>query len=167
VSEIDWNSELRKIEREFDGLPPEKLAETRKQTPRLKLEPTVTRPPGFGKRTATASVTTMLSSEQASVLAVWARVGLVATLATAISFWPYAHTCGYALFAYLGACAMIVIGGLWASMCTWQSRMAAAHMLALLLVVVGLVAVGAQVAPRVGYTEADATHPAHWWCRGS
>jgi hypothetical protein len=59
---------------------------------------------------------------------------------------------------------MVVVGGLWASTGAWQMRMVRSHTLSLLLVVVGLMTIGAEIAPRVGYARTDATHPAHWWC---
>jgi len=163
VSGIDWNSELRKIEREFDGLPPEPPKKPDAK-PRLKIEPTVTRAPLGQRTTASAPATQPRTSEQTTALWIWARLALVGTLAVALAFWPYAHTCGFALFSYLGACGMVVIGGLWASTGTWRARMVRSHTFSLLLVLVGLMTIGAEIAPRVGYTRADATHPAHWWC---
>ena len=170
MSGIDWRSELRKIEREFDGLPPEPpKAEAAK--PRIKLEPTVTRPPGLGQRTAPKALTVpkaltipMLDAEQLSTLVLWGRVVLVGALALAIGFWPYAHTCGFPLWGYMGACAMIVVGGLWSSMCTWHARTAIAHVLSLVFVAAGIWTFALEIAPRVGYAHTNAGHPEYFWC---
>src|SRR5690348_5855548 len=68
----------------------------------------------------------------------WLRVLLAALLAGALPFWPYARGCGLCLYLYLGAAAVAVIAGLWASSSTWQRRRARAHVVALLVVLWGL-----------------------------
>jgi hypothetical protein len=68
------------------------------------------------------------------------------------------------LLAFMGAEAMVVVGGLWTVAWTWRFRLAKTHGLALLLVLWGLALLSAQVLPRVGYAKADAQHPPRWWC---
>ena len=36
---------------------------------------------------------------------------------------------------------------------------------ALILVLWGLLLIGQQILPRVGYAKTDAAHPAQWWCK--
>ncbi len=81
----------------------------------------------------------------------WLRVGLVLALGVALPFWPYAHRCGTALFLYLGAAGMLVLGGLWGAVTTWDRRMGRAHALSLVATLWGLALVAAEVLPRVGY----------------
>ena len=92
------------------------------------------------------------------------RLGLVLLLAGAINFWPYPHACGAGLFEYLGAEALIVVGGLWTVVWTWRARLALAHGVALAMVLWGLVLVGMQVLPRVGYAKIDPRQPPAWGC---
>jgi hypothetical protein len=100
-------------------------------------------------------------------LGVWARLGGVAILGTAILWWPYGRTCGFGLVAYLAAAAMIIIGGLWVVACTWIVRLPRTHALAMLVTLWGLGLIGVEVLPRVGYAVPDAAHPSTWWCAGS
>src|SRR5688572_1965577 len=77
---IDWATERKKIEREYDGLPPEptpaalnrKRAEERREQERL--------------------------HDAALRIGAWTRALLVISLATAINFWPYFRDCGVGLF---------------------------------------------------------------------
>jgi len=147
MSPINWDRELAKIEREFDGLPPE----PRRPDPRVRL---LVPEPGP-------------AVDNGSPIAVWARLTLVASLPAALAFWPYARECGLGLYAFLGAGAMIGVGGIWVASCTWRNRMGFAHSLALGLVLAGLVVVGMQVLPRVGYARVDPSHPPRWQCRSS
>ena len=100
-------------------------------------------------------------------LGVQARLLLVASLAGAIVLWPYSRECGPGLFTFIGAEAMIVSGGLWLVACTWRSRMAKTHGAALVLVLWGLMLIGHQVLPRIGYAKTDPAKPARWLCVAS
>jgi hypothetical protein len=145
MSEIDWNTELKKIEREFDGLPPllgpEDLGLPRKGSK--------------GARRAKASRHGTETSAGAAL-----RLSLVIALAAAINFWPYAQDCGLGLFTLLGVELVVLAGGLWAAAYTWRGRMPRAHIAAALLIVWGLVLLSAEVLPRVGYARAQAA----WMC---
>ena len=149
MSDIDWKTELRKIEREFDGLPPEPS------------------PAEIRARRAAEQRTERRRKERAVRLGVQARLVLVVVLAGAIGLWPYPRDCGRGLFAFMGAEAMIVAGGLWVVAWTWRSRMAKTHGVALVLVLWGLMLIGHQVLPRIGYAKTDAGNPARWWCVAS
>ena len=67
MSEIDWNAELRKVSREFDGLPP---------------EPT---PEEIRARRAAELATKQRNDEAAAVAGVWIRLFLVSSLAAALN----------------------------------------------------------------------------------
>ncbi|HSL70193.1 MAG TPA: hypothetical protein VK864_08110, partial [Longimicrobiales bacterium] len=101
MSEIDWKTELKKIEREFDGLPP---------------EPT---PDELKARRLAVNRTQQVKQTQNAVLLVWARLVLVGALTAAVSFWPYSRACGFGLYAYMAAAGVIVLGGLWVSIYGW------------------------------------------------
>jgi hypothetical protein len=146
---INWTSELKKIERAFDGLPP---------------LPRVPAPDELKKRRAIERRTLERTLERQERIAMSIGTGgrflLVIALSTAINFWPYGHTCGFGLFTFMFAELLIVVGGLWTVAWTWQHRMPRAHGIALAMVMWGCVLLAAQVLPRVGY----AAEPAHWSC---
>ena len=146
MSEVDWNIELRKIEREFDGLPPEPTPAERRA------------------RRAAEQRTDELRKQRAVRLGIQARLLLVTALAGAIGFWPYRRECGLGLFAFMGAEGMIIAGGLWLMVCTWKARMAKTHGVALIVLLGGLVLIGHQILPRVSYAKADPTDRTSWWC---
>jgi len=146
LSEIDWSVELRKIEREFDGLPPEPTPEER----RLQRE---------GHR----RVHEEQEAREAS-FGVYLRLALTVSLAIGVVFWPYEAACGGSLFAYLSAITTVILGGLWTSHSTWRHRMSRGHTVALLVILWGFVLGASQVLPRVGYAIPDAAHPASWGC---
>lgn len=143
---VDWNTELRKIEREFDGLPPEPS------------------PAAVKAKRAAERQAEERRRERAAKLGVHARVALVAVLSAAIVFWPYRRDCGVGLFTYLGAEGMVVAGGLWLMVCTWRQRMAKTHGVALVTLLWGLMLIAYQVLPRVGYAKTDPAKPARWAC---
>lgn len=146
MTAIDWKTELRKIEREFDGLPPEpspaQVRAQRAADAREKKE----------KR------------ERVERRGAWARLALVTMLGVTIFFWPYARSCGAGLLAYLSAETMVLVGGVWVTRCTWRLRMAAAHTLAIGVALWGLLLVGHQVLPRVGYPGQPVADPSAWFC---
>jgi uncharacterized membrane protein YhhN len=80
---------------------------------------------------------------------------LVFMLFGALTIWPYENTCGWGLFGYVGAEAVIVAGGLWVAFTTWRARLPRLHALSLLIVLVGLILIAAEVLPRTGYATVD------------
>ncbi len=146
MSEIDWATELRKIEREYDGLPPEPTpAElTRKRAAERREQERV--------------------RDSALRIGAWGRAALVVALATAINFWPYFRGCGVGLFAYVGAETMVVASGLWLVVWTWYGRMGRTHILAMAMVLWGLGLLAAETLPRVGYAQVDPQNPPSWFC---
>ena len=143
---IDWASELKKIEREYDGLPPE--------------------PTPAAMRARRDAERREQEERHSSALAVGAagRIALVVGLAAAINFWPYAYDCGAALIAYMSAESVVAAGGVWLAAWTWYHRMPKVHALSLVVVAWGIVLLGAQALPRVGYAKVDPTNPPAWMC---
>src|SRR5262249_12508296 len=85
------------------------------------------------------------------LLGAGARLGLVAALLSALWWWPYATTCGPSVIPFVGALVMVVVGGVWAAVFSWQHRLALSHTAALVFILTGLVLLAAQMLPRSGY----------------
>lgn len=146
MTEIDWKSELRNIERQFDGLPPEptpeelrawRLAEEREQRRR---------------------------DEVNGAVGAWTRLFLVATLAVSLYYWPYGRVCGPGLYGLVGAEGLVVVGGMWVTAYSWQRRAARAHAAAFVLALAGAGLISMEVLPRNGYARPDPTRPGGWAC---
>lgn len=144
--EDNWKSQLKKIEREFDGLPPEP-------------SPAFQKMQSEDERRAKERVQT-----RASIIGASARLVLVIALGAALVMWPYSRACGSGWFGYVGVEGVIVIGGLWAGFTTWRARLAKLHTLSLLIVLAGLVLIAAEMLPRIGYAAIDQRHPPLIWC---
>ena len=146
MRDIDSQSGIRKFEREHDLPPlltPEDLGLPRKAE---------RRPPARPQPSHTAAGAAL-------------RLSLVIALAAGINFWPYSHACGPGLFALLATKLIVVVGGIWVIVYTWQGRMARAHAAGLLIVLWGLVLLAGDVLPRVGYARTSA--PVTWMCTAS
>jgi hypothetical protein len=149
VSEIDWDVELRKIEREYDGLPPTPSAS------RVRAE-----------RAAEQRKRERLDRLRA-VAGAWLRIILVAALAAALAWWPYPRSCGLALGAFLASGATVALGGCWVAMHTWRHRVAGGHVMGILLLVAGLAVVAAESLPRTGYGTVRWAGGDRWACAAS
>lgn len=146
--EDNWASQLKKIEREFDGLPPEPspaLQKVLSEEERRAKERALTRAAVFGSS---------------------ARLILVLALGVALAMWPYSRACGLGWFSYVGVEGVIIAGGLWVATTTWRARLAKLHVLSALIVLAGLALVAAEVLPRIGYAVTDPLHPPEIWCTG-
>jgi hypothetical protein len=144
--EDNWKSQLKKIEREFDGLPPEPSPAFQKlqsEEERRAKERTMTR---------------------AAIIGSTARLILVLALGAALVMWPYSRACGSGWFGYVGVEAVIIAGGLWVAITTWRARLPKLHVLSLLIILAGLALVAAEVLPRIGYAVTDPRHPPLIWC---
>ncbi len=148
MTDIDWKSELRKIEREFEGLPPEptaeelrawRLAEERERRRRLELN---------------------------GAAAAWTRLLLVFALAAGLFLWPYDRRCGPGLYGFLAAEGVVLLGGVWVATYSWRRRAARAHAGGVLLALCGAALLAMEVLPREGYARPDATRPARLSCPG-
>ncbi len=91
----------------------------------------------------------------------WGRAALGALLAGAMTQWPYAY-CGLPLAGYLIGVLMVLVTGVWAAHNAWRTRMARAHVLAIVIVFTGLALGANQLLPRLGYGGLEAA----WRCTG-
>ena len=135
MAEIDWNTELKKIEREFSGLPPEPS------------------PAQLRAQRAAEQRAQQRKSDRANAISAFARLSLVALLGAGINFWPYPRECGMGLYGYMAAEGLIVTGGVWVATCTWRWRMPRVHVISWLVVLAGLGLLELEVLPRVGYAR--------------
>lgn len=143
---IDWKAELRKYEREFDGLPPEPTPEEIR-----------------AQRLARIAKQEREARDGAAFNA-WVRLMLVIALAGSIHLWPYPRECSAGLGFYLVAEAAITIGGLWVAIYTWNQRLGRTHVLAFMTALWGMGLLAVEVLPRIGYARVSATHPPTWSC---
>jgi len=146
LAQDDWSTQLKKIEREFDGLPPEPSLAYKK----LQSEE--------GRRAQERS------QQRAAAISAGARLILVFALGVALTFWPYERDCGSGLFGFLGVETMIVVGGVWVAFTTWRYRLPRMHTLSLLIILAGLTLLSAEILPRIGYASVDPRHPATFSC---
>ena len=146
MSDSNWKTQLRKIEREFDGLPPE-------PSPALQKLQTETERRAVKK-----------SAERASAIGAAVRLVLVLSLGVGLLFWPYEQDCGQGLFGFLAAEGVFVAGAIWIASFTWRHGMPRTHILALLITLGGLALIAAEVLPRNGYAAVDPRNPPQWWC---
>ena len=143
---IDWSAQLKKIERQFDGVPPEPSeSETRAR-------------PESGRRQQ------LKKKDSEATFGAVSRVVLVLSLGLAINAWPYDRACGVGLAGYLAASGAIVAGGFWATVGTWRRQSPRLHALALLAMAWGIVLITAQVLPRVGYAKVEPANGPAWRC---
>jgi hypothetical protein len=149
LADDDWSTKLKKIEREFQGLPPEPS-------------------PAFKKMQSEEERRAQERAKQrVAAIGAGARLVLVFALFGALAVWPYENACGSGLFGYLGAEAAIVAGGLWVAFTTWRARLAKMHTFSLLVTLVGLGLIAAEVLPRTGYAKIDPKHPPVFFCQES
>jgi hypothetical protein len=90
----------------------------------------------------------------------WMRVALAGALAVSLPFWPYQRACGAGLLLYLGALAMLILGGIWAAASAWRHRRPAAHVVALAALAWGCGLAAREILPRAGYARVTAS----WSC---
>jgi hypothetical protein len=145
VSDIDWKVELRKIEREYDGLPPER---TRTQIRLQKIQEIAAK---------------QRFTEQLSFYGIWARLFLIAALALSLFWWPYGHRCGFPLATFLLSNTVVIVGGVALALRTWRDRLPEVFGGAALCVVIAWTVLAMHILPRFGYTPATGAS-APWGC---
>lgn len=96
-----------------------------------------------------------------TVMTAWVRVALGVAVAVGVTQWPYAHTCGMLLYAYLAAAGGVVLAGLWGAVTSWHRRMGLAHIISLLVTIWGAALLAQTVLDRSNY----ARHPGVWVCK--
>lgn len=158
MDQIDWKAELRKIEREYDGLPPEPPTAENRSVPQG--------PPAAEIRGQ--KLPTIRAREEAdrklTLFAASARLVLVGSLLGALWWWPYANSCGFGLAAFLSAKTMIVVGGVWGAAFAWRNRLVTSHTIAVAFVFTGLALLAADVLPRLGYITIPHMGAVHLRC---
>ena len=140
--ESDWSTQLKKIEREFDGLPPEPSRSA------VKMQTEAER----------------RAEERSASLGAAARLFLVLALGAAISIWPYERHCGLGLFAFLGVETMLLVGGIWVATYAWRYRLPRIHVMSLVVALGGLVLIALELLPRIGYAAVDPQALPEWMC---
>jgi hypothetical protein len=145
MSDINWNVELRKIVREYDGLPPER---SRTQIRLQKIQEIVARD---------------RLDERFAVLAFWLRLVLAATLTFSLFWWPYGHRCGFPLVAFLLANVVAIVAAVTLGVETWRERMVWPFLASTLFAVTAWTVIAAHVLPRMGYAPSGETSPG-WSC---
>ena len=93
-------------------------------------------------------------------LGVWAQVAAAMVLAAAFTQWPYEAACGWGLLGYGSAVTALLIVGGWCVTEAWRARLAAAHVVSLIVVFWGIALAAEVVLPRIGYAAESAT----WRC---
>lgn len=93
-------------------------------------------------------------------LGVWLKVLLGALGGAALFYWPYGKVCGGPLYLYLLGVLAVTSAGLWAMRGAWTHRRGGAHIVGLLVFLLGLGLAAAEILPRVGYTTVART----WTC---
>lgn len=146
MTSTNWDQELKRIEREFQGLSPD---------PVIKLD---------NARAAAEKHAQEQTRLRNSAIGVWVRVLLVVALGVAMWYWPYARACGVGLYAYVGAAGLIAVSALWAATTSWASRMATAHVVAMVMLIGALTLLAANILPRAGYITITGTSAAAWRC---
>ena len=148
----DWEKELAKVDKQIASLSDGDLARP--------SSPTSARPGNADARTSAPAAAARARTPIGVVL----RLTLSVLLGGAMLLWPYQARCGAGLAGYLGAVTVVVGGGIWSGVWSWRHRASRAHVLSLLLVLLGLVLGAMEVLPRIGYAKPDARHPATWVC---
>jgi hypothetical protein len=145
MSEKNWDSELKKIDRMLEGASDEALL------------------PAKSAPTPQARAEAVAKQKGTSTLGVLARLVLATTLGVAMLFWPYDARCGLGLAAYLAAVGVVTAAGVWTSVWTWRHRSSRGHILSLLLILWGGVLGAIEILPRTGYARPDAARVG-WAC---
>jgi hypothetical protein len=145
MSDIDWNVELRKIVREYDGLPPER---SRTQIRLEKIKEIVARD---------------RLNERLAVYAFWLRFVLVAVLTLSLFWWPYGHRCGFPLVAFLLANVTVVAAAGVLAVETWREQMVRPFVASVLFALVAWTVIAVHTLPRFGYAPLGETSTA-WSC---
>lgn len=91
----------------------------------------------------------------------WLWTSLAVGVGVGLTQWPYAFACGLPLAVYAFGLLLFLSIGTVAGISSWRHRRAIAHVVALILVVVGLGLAADLMLPRLGYAYEQAT----WWCQ--
>lgn len=146
MSDIDWQRELAKIEKQLESTSDEALFPSSKA----------------GSPEERAAI--VAKQQGTSTLAVLSRLALAVLLGVGVVFWPYDTRCGVGLWIYLFAVGVVAVSGLWSAIWSWRHRSARAHTLSLLVLAWGLILAAMEVLPRIGYAQDDLRPVGSWTC---
>jgi hypothetical protein len=141
VSEINWKTELRKIVREYDGLPPEPPSRPRRSS---KTEFRLERIQEIAAKYA--------FYDRLAVYGEWARLALAGVLTLSLFAWPYGRDCGFGLAAFFVSNIIAVGVGLSFTMRAWRERAVVLFIAASLVVLVAWSLIAVHALPRLGYS---------------
>ncbi|HEU4699524.1 MAG TPA: hypothetical protein VFS40_10115 [Gemmatimonadales bacterium] len=157
----DWDKELAEIDRAMGRMPapaPERAPGGSPPAPAVGRGPDAAAIPVGSSRVAAPGRPAATTGRH--VAAAWLRVLLAVALGVALVFWPYPKSCGLQLTGYLVVAALTVLMALWAAFGTWRHRRGFGHVVALLALGWGAVALAMEVLPRIGYAREALT----WRC---
>jgi hypothetical protein len=119
-----------------------------------------TRRPVQGGRPGAPVPTGPTLPDRKTIIAVWGRVALAAVFGLALTQWPYARECGWALAGYGAALVAILLAAGWCGFVTWEHRLGLAHLTSIIVFFWGVVLSAEVLLPRLGYSVDTAT----WRC---
>lgn len=147
AGERDWDSELRKIDKQLQSISDEALA-----------------PTGGTAAPQVGSAPRPLASS-AGAWGAALRLLLALALAVAMAFWPYESRCGAGLAYYLAGVAACAIAGVWSALASWKRHWALGHVLSLLALAWAVLLAAREILPKTGYAVASERHPTTWSCQ--
>lgn len=150
--ERDWDREMREVDKLLAKLPDADPTLGRGTVP-------PPRKPGPEGGIPTVRMTPAVDGSRGAAVT-WLRLGLGLLLGVGMLVWPYSHVCGVRLFFYMLGVLTLIIAGVWSAMAAWKYRQGFAHLLALMLVTMGLAFAAGVILPRVGYAGQQAL----WLC---
>ena len=153
MSDIDWNIELRKIVREYDGLPPEPPRPLKRRSSKTE----------FRLERIQEIAAKYEFYDRLAVFGVWTRLVLIATLTLSLFWWPYGRDCGFPLVAFLVSNAMAIVGGASLAVRTWRDRTVWPFLASALVILIAWTVIAMHALPRLGYSPAGVTG-AGWSC---
>jgi hypothetical protein len=145
VSDINWSAELRKIEREYDGLPPER---SRTQIRLQRVQEIIAK---------------SRFEERLNIVGVRVQLALIGALGTSLFWWPYGHSCGFSLWAFLAAQTVVIVGGLAIAIRTWRDQRVWPFAGSALFIMIAWTVLAVHALPRLGYAP-GASLNATWTC---
>jgi hypothetical protein len=145
----DWDKELAEIDKLIAKQPvpaPGAPPAAQRAAPGAPAARALPPPPLAGRRAA---------------LGTWVKAALGVTVAAGVGLsWPYAHACGLSLYGYLAASIGVVLAGLWGATSSWRHRIAAAHLISLLVILSGGLLLAKTILDRTTYPRTPST----WSC---
>jgi len=150
----DWDKEMAEIDKMIaaDKTPPAAAPPAGVPTRAAGAAPVA--PP------ARAALPSVRTTRPRDTLGVWLQAILGAIGAGALLVWPYGTACGTPLFAYLGGSIAVVGAGVWTMLSSWTHRRGLAHIVGVLILLVGIALVATVVLPRTGYLSVTQS----WTC---